>query len=221
MKAPSTLAIKLNPAAQRAVKLGHPWVFEKSIEKGSDGNAPAGSLCVLFDQRTNKPFAFGLWDPAEIIRIKIIYRGARLQLNADFWRSQLKEAHSKRAGLISSGITGYRGIHGENDGFPGLILDVFVQVGVLKVYSEIWKPYVAVLLEQIQEQFNLQTVVIRFGRKIAQKNTFPYEEGAVIGKSLPTEKVAFEENGVKFFAYTRSGHKTGFFLDQRPNRSWV
>ncbi len=216
-----TIAIKLNKAAEKAAKQGHPWIFEQSIEKKPDGNPSAGNLCVLFDQRTNKPFAFGLWDPKEIIRVKIIYRGGRLQLNTEFWKSQLQKAHSKRENLIQKGITGYRGIHGENDDFPGLILDVYAEIGVLKIYSEIWKPYVEVLIAEIKDLYQLKTIVIRFSRKIEQKNPFSYPEGHVHGEPLLTEKVAFEEYGVKFFAYTQSGHKTGFFLDQRPNRLWV
>ena len=221
MKAPATIAIKLNKTAERAVKQGHPWVFEQSIEKGPETNVLAGSLCVIFDQRTNKPFAFGLWDPEEIIRIKIIFRDGRLQLNTDFWTSQLKVAHSKRELLIHNGVTGYRGIHGENDDFPGLILDVYAKIGVLKIYSEIWKPFLEILIEGIKEQFDLKSIVIRFSRKITQNNTFPFQEGDVLGQPLSSEKVAFEEYGVKFYAYTQSGHKTGFFLDQRPNRLWV
>src|SRR5690554_1235299 len=221
MKVPATIAIKLNKAAERSVKQGHPWVFEQSIEKGPDGEGVAGSLCVIFDQRFNKPFAFGLWDPEEIIRIKIIYQGGRLKLNTDFWKSQLKKAYSRRDNLINKNITGYRGLNGENDEFPGLILDVYAQTGVLKIYSNIWKPYLEVLMEAIQQQFSLETIVIRFSRKIEQNNTFPYQEGDVVGKTLSSEKIAFEEYGVKFYAYTKSGHKTGFFLDQRPNRLWV
>ena len=220
MKIP-TLAIKLNKAGERAIKQGHPWVFEQSIEKAPNKNAVAGSLCVIFDQRNNKPIAFGLWDPKEIIRIKIIFQGSRLQLNTEFWKSQLKEAHSKRQDLIDKGITGYRGIHGENDSFPGLILDVYAKVGVLKIYSDIWKPYIEILMEEIQSLYGLESLIIRFSRKVGQNNTFPYKEGHIIGQALPNEKVEFEEYGVKFYAYTQSGHKTGFFIDQRPNRLWV
>ncbi|RFC53349.1 class I SAM-dependent rRNA methyltransferase [Brumimicrobium aurantiacum] len=220
MKIP-TLAIKLNKAGERAVKQGHPWIFENSIEKGPKDTAIAGSLCVIFDQRYNKPIAFGLWDPEEIIRIKLILLGNRLQLNGDFWSSQLRKAHSKRQNLIKKGITGYRGIHGENDHFPGLILDVYQQVGVLKIYSNAWKPHLDILSEKIKEVYGLKTIVIRFSRKIQMKNTFPYEEGDFIGESLSNEKIVFEEYGVKYYAYTQSGHKTGFFLDQRPNRHWV
>lgn len=221
MKAPATLAIKLNKTAERTVKQGHPWVFEQSIEKGPEQHESAGALCVIFDQRTNKPFAFGLWDPEEIIRIKIIFNGSRLRLDTDFWKQQLKTAYSKRENLIRKGVTGYRGIHGENDHFPGLILDVYSKIGVLKIYSNIWKPYLELLIPEIKKQFSLETIVIRFSRKIAQNNTFPYQEGDVIGASLSSEKIAFEEYGVRFFSYTKSGHKTGFFLDQRPNRYWV
>ncbi len=221
MKVPATIAIKLNKAAEKAVKQGHPWVFEQSIIKGPSKNAQAGSLCVLFDQRTNKPFAFGLWDPEEVIRIKIIFRAGRLQLSADFWKSQLNKAYVQRENLRSKGVTGYRGIHGENDGFPGLVLDVYDKTGVLKIYSNIWKPYAELLLQEIKRQFSLETIVVRFSRKVLQHNTFIYKEGEVIGNPLPDEKVAFGEYGVQFYAYTKSGHKTGFFLDQRPNRLWV
>ena len=221
MKVPATIAIKLNKAGERAVKQGHPWVFEQSIEKGSEKEALAGSLCVIFDQRTNKPFAFGLWDPSEIIRIKIIFKGDRLNLNSDFWAAQLKDAYSKRENLINNDVTGYRGIHGENDGFPGLILDVYSQVGVLKIYSEVWKPYLEMLMAEIKSRFALKTIVIRFSRKIGQNNVFQYREGDIVGENPESEKVVFEEYGVHFFSYTRSGHKTGFFLDQRPNRLWV
>ncbi|MGC1633795.1 MAG: class I SAM-dependent rRNA methyltransferase, partial [Gelidibacter sp.] len=168
MKTPATIAIKLNKTAERAVKQGHPWVFEQSIEKAPETNALAGTLCVIFDQRTNKPFAFGLWDPEEIIRIKIIFRGGRLQLNTAFWKSQLKAEFSKRELLIHNAVTGYRGIHGENDDFPGLILDVYAKIGVLKIYSDIWKPYLEVLISEIKDQYHLDSIVIRFSRKIAQ-----------------------------------------------------
>lgn len=215
-----TIAIKLNRAGELAVKKGHPWVFEKSIEKGPIEKKPAGSLCVLFDQRTNKPFAFGLWDPNEIIRIKIISRENRLTLNKDFWENQLLKAQEKRKNLLKI-TNGYRVIHGENDYFPGLILDVYDTTGVLKIYSQIWKPFLGTLIPLIQELFSLDRIVFRMSRKMAEKNIFPFQEGEIIGKPLDDERIVFRENEVLFYAYPVSGHKTGFFLDQRPNRIWV
>lgn len=217
---PSTIAIKLNKVAETVVKKGHPWVFEQSIQKGPDKKQPAGSLCVLFDQRNNKPFAFGLWDPKEIIRIKIIFNGSRLTLDETFWKSQLEKAFEQRRPLLTK-TNGYRAIHGENDGFPGMVLDIYDTTGVLKVYSNIWRPYLEDLLQLFQDFYKLERIVFRLSRKIAGKGGFPYKEGDVIGNPLEEERIVFEEQGVQFYAYPISGHKTGFFLDQRPNRLWV
>lgn len=216
----STIAIKLNRPAEIAVKKGHPWVFENSIEKGTSEEKPAGSLCVLFDNRTNKPFAFGLWDPEEIIRIKIISRGSRLKLNTDFWKTQIEKAIEKRKPLLKI-TNGYRAIHGENDDFPGLVLDVYDKTGVLKIYSLIWKPFLEELIPLFQDLYHLERIVFRMSRKVSERNPFPYSEGEIIGEPLKEERVIFTEKDVQFYAYPVSGHKTGFFLDQRSNRIWV
>lgn len=220
MKIPETLAIRLAKTAETAVKKGHPWVFEQSILKGPAGAQPPGSLCVLFDQRSNKPFAFGLWDSAEIIRIKIIHRGQHLNFDEDFLSEQLERALILRKSLLKN-VSGYRAIHGENDGFPGIVLDIYDKTGVFKIYSEIWTPYLDALLPLISKIFQLEQIVFRRSRKLMENSEIPFSEGEVIGGALPEGKVRFEEYGVSFFAYPASGHKTGFFLDQRPNRHWV
>ena len=65
------IAIKLKVKAEKLVKQGHPWVFEDSIAKqNKEGNA--GDIAILFDQRKDKVFAIGLYDPDSPIRIKMI-----------------------------------------------------------------------------------------------------------------------------------------------------
>lgn len=220
MKKPATLAIKLSKIAEKQVKSGHPWVFESSIEKPVDSENDAGSLCVIFDRHTNRPFAFGLWDPDEVIRIKILETGNSLKLNNEFWESRLNKAYEIRKPLLKS-VNGYRALNGENDGFPGLILDVYNQTAVLKIYSTIWQPYLSDLIELIQYIFKVIRIVIRFSRKLLINNNYEYNEGQIIGEELSQEKIPFQEYGISFYAYPVSGHKTGFFLDQRPNRYWV
>lgn len=217
----SRIAIKLNKAGERAVKKGHPWIFEQSIVKGNEPQNETGALCIIFDQRTNKPFAFGLWDPEEIIRIKVFHWANHLKLSDEFWEENAQKAKVIREGLRVVGNNAYRAIHGENDYFPGLILDVYAQQGVLKIYSKIWLKYIDSLLQIFKEVFDLENIIIRFSRKIDEDNPFPYQEGTILGKGLVNERVVFEEYGVKFYADLVSGHKTGFFLDQRPNRYWV
>lgn len=217
---PSTVAIKLTNVAEKSVKKGHPWVFENSIEKGPKDTAMAGSLCVLFDRKANKPFAYGLWDPEEIIRVKIISFERHLKMGIDFWKQQLQKAKDKRENLLKN-VNGFRAIHGENDSFPGLILDIYDQVGVLKIYSKIWFPYFDDIIAAIQATYALKTIVIRYSRKLSAIKNLPHPAGEMIGEQLEKEEVVFNEYDVKFYAYPISGHKTGFFLDQRPNRYWV
>lgn len=180
---------------------------------------PSGTLCVLYDRVTNKPYAFGLWDENEIIRIKIIEVGTQLVLHSGFWEKRFEETSLKRKQLQED-VTGFRAIHGENDCLPGMILDIYAQVGVLKIYSKIWLPYLEEILPLIQKIYQIETLVLRWNRKLQAQN-LPYEEGTVFGKMLVTDKIPFEEFGVSFYAYPIKGHKTGFFLDQRPNRFWV
>jgi len=220
MNTPETIAIKLTQPGERAVKQGHPWVFDQSIEKGPVNTAAVGSLCVLFDRRTNRPYAFGLWDPGEIIRIRIVHRGRHLKWNEDFLKTQLQQALLLRKSLQRN-VNGYRAIHGENDGFPGLVLDVYDRTGVVKIYSAIWIPYLKNVMRLMQEVFRLERLVFRRSRKLVDHGEILYEEGGVIGQPLSGEKIPFEEYGVSFYANPVSGHKTGFFLDQRANRYWV
>lgn len=220
MVIPSTIALKLTKAAEIAVKKKHPWVFEKSIVKLPISYHEPGSLGVLFDLETNKPFAFGLWDPEEVIKIKIIHRGPSLNLTLQFWKSQMNLAAQKREKLLTI-TNAYRAIHGENDNFPGLIIDVYNKTGVMKIYSAIWKPYLEPLIEVAMDVFQLESLVFRLSRKMSRNNPFDYQEGTIFGQNTGTEEVEFIEKGVKFYAYPVSGHKTGFFLDQRVNRIWV
>lgn len=217
MNPPAVLAVKLSKIAEKQVKTGHPWVFENSIEKGSSTEKPAGSLCVIFDRRTNKPFAFGLWDPDEIIRIRIIERSDSLTFNDEYWRKKIEQSFSLRKPLLKS-VSGFRALNGENDGFPGLVLDIYNRTGVIKIYSKIWQPYLKKLLNLIEEVYKTERIVVRFNRKLINHPGFEYNEGEVVGLPLTNEKIEFTEYGVSFYAYPISGHKTGFFLDQRPNR---
>lgn len=217
MNPPAVVAVKLSKTAEKQIKAGHPWIFENSIEKANLVDKPAGSLCVIFDQRTNKPFAFGLLDPNEIIRIKIIDRANSLTVNEAYWKTKLIKAFEIRKPLLKS-VTAFRALNGENDGFPGLVLDIYGQTAVIKIYSQIWQAYLNGLLSLIEKVFKTERIVIRFSRKLSDCSGFDFKEGDVKGEQLTDEKIEFKEYGVSFYAYPVSGHKTGFFLDQRPNR---
>lgn len=215
MKSPKRLAVKLKAVAEKTVKKGHPWVFSDSITKLSPQGS-SGDLVILYGQANNQAYAIGLYDPDSPIRVKIISREL-VKINADFWKQQVQHAYAIRKPLLETPTNAYRLIFGENDGFPGLIVDVYDHTAVLKLYSAAWLPYLQNIVASISTTIQPLGIILRLSRNL-QKMNIPYQEGQTLYGKLENEEVIFEEYGVRFKANLIQGHKTGFFLDHRDNR---
>jgi len=116
-------------------------------------------------------------------------------------------------------LNAYRLIFGENDGLPSLICDVYAGVAVLKLYSGIWFPYLDPIKTAIVAVAKVRAVIIRYARMLTYRLTAenPKEGTCIVGK-LEQPEVTFKEHSVLFQCNIVKGHKTGFFLDHRPNR---
>jgi len=216
---PNRLAIKLKPAAERMVKKGHPWVFDEGIIK-QNATGECGDLAIIYDNKKNKFLACGLYDPDSPIRIKIIQHKTSAQINSDFFKVKIANAQTIRQPLLETDTNSYRLIYGENDGFPGLIADVYADVLVIKLYSWIWLPYLNDIVEHLVHTSKCKTVVLRLSRK-SQTNDFNLSDGQIIHGELENEVVIFREHGLSFAANVVHGHKTGYFLDHRHNRKRI
>lgn len=217
---PDRLAVKVFSKVEGLIKKGHPWVFEDSIIK-LNKPGKAGDLCVLFDKSRNKAFAIGLYDPDSPIRIKIIANNGPQDINADFFANKITNAFSIRKPLLQTQTNGYRLIHGENDGLPGFVADVYAGVLVIKLYTAIWFPYLKALISILVRVSECNAVVLRLSRKLQKDNSLGVSDGQVIYGVLESEIVQFWEHGVRFSADVIRGHKTGYFLDHRHNRQKI
>lgn len=219
MSSPKTLAVKLTHNAEKIVKRGHPWVFSDSIVKISKDGA-AGDLAILFDRRTDKIYAVGLYDPESAVRIKIIHTGGGAKINKEFFREKIEASYTIRKPLLETDTDAYRLLFGENDGFPGLIADVYAGKTVVKVYSAVWFPYLKEIGECISEITGSNGVMLRLSRNLQREDT-PFKEAEIILGEIENPEVEFKEYGVRFKTNLELGHKTGFFLDHRENRHKV
>lgn len=210
------LALHLKPAAVRAVRQGHPWVFADSIRKQS-GDGPAGALGVLFDP--NRQFVgIGLYDPESPIRVRVLHAGKPLTIDAEWLRGQLEQAFARRAPLMEDpGTDGYRLLHGENDGLPGCVVDRYAETLVVKLDTGAWCPYLPLLQDLLLSLTGAERLILRLSRSVRTE----YEDGQILAGSALTRPVLFRENGLVFEAEPIDGQKTGFFLDQRDNRAKV
>lgn len=218
---PKRLAVKLNAKGEQFVVKGHPWVFSNSIVKIND-DAKTGDLSIIFSKNKNKVIALGLFDANSPIRIKIIHNSQeKVEVNTAFFHHKIENAFALRQPLLQTNTNSYRLLFGENDGFPGLIADVYDKVLVVKLYSEIWLPYIETIIPSLQQISKADTVVIRLSRSLDNSNNHQLKDGDVVYGILENKVVQFIEHDVKFSAHVIKGHKTGYFLDHRANRKQV
>jgi 23S rRNA (cytosine1962-C5)-methyltransferase len=215
------LALRVTPEAQRALRQGHPWLFDGSIVSQSAAGQP-GDLAVVFDDR-RRFLAIGLYDPASPIRVRVLQQGSPAAIDAAFFAARLTAAAQRRAALAVQETTGYRLVHGEGDGLPGLVVDRYERVSVVKLYSAAWLPHLTALLEGLTDLAPTDTIVLRLSRALQRDPAALYglHDGATLAGAAPDGAVIFRENGLLFEADVLRGQKTGFFLDQRENRARV
>ncbi|MGA4577750.1 class I SAM-dependent methyltransferase [Limisphaera sp. VF-2] len=215
------LRIHLKPAAEEAVRAGHPWVFDQSIQKQNRPGEP-GELAALYD-RKNRFLALGLFDPDSPLRVRVLHVGKPVPVQPDWWRQRLHLALQRRQGRFDSDTTGHRWIHGESDGWPGLVLDRYSDVLVLKLYTAAWLPWLDMIVSLIREALQPRSLVLRLSRNLQPlaHQRRGLSDGQVLYGPPVDRPVLFREHGLWFEADVCRGQKTGFFLDQRDNRQRV
>lgn len=210
------IAIRVKRKAVAAIRQGHPWLFADSVERYSKDPSP-GDVAILFDP-DGKMLGAGLCDPKSVVRVRILaHRNGEPPVGPELFAKRIHEAAERRAGKISADTTGWRLIHGESDGFSGLVADKYDDTLVLKIYSEAFIIHVPAIIEALRNEYpELKNTVIRLSRELSRIVT-QYQDGDVIPPTAPVLKT-FLENGIRFEADLKTGQKTGFFLDQRENR---
>ena len=216
------IAIHVTPAAERALRAGHPWVFDRAIRSQSHEGRP-GDLAVVFDAK-RRFLAIGLYDPGSPIRVRVLQAREPAAIDRAWFAARLRAAADIRRPLALTGTDGCRLVHGENDGLPGLIVDRYAATLVLKLYSAAWLPHLAAVLAgletlQTASQLPFERVVLRYSRNLeALLAPHGFTDGQVLAGPALDGPVVFQENGLRFAADLAHGHKTGFFFDQRENR---
>lgn len=219
--APKRLAVHVTPAAARALRSRHPWLFDQGIRRLSH-EGKAGDLAVMFDEQ-RRFLAVGLYDPDSPIRVKVLQHGQPATIDADWFAERIGAAAALRLPLLTPQTNSCRLIHGENDGLPGLVLDQYADTGVLKLYTLAWLPHLAQILEGIAVLPALSRLVLRLSRgmQAQPQQLYGLADGQLLWGAPLAGPVHFLENGLTFTADVVRGHKTGFFLDQRDNRAQV
>lgn len=207
------LKLRLTRDLVRVIKRGHPWVFAEALRSRPD--AAAGAHAILQDKR-GREIAGGIYDPHSALAFRVCTVEPAEVLN-DVWAvKRMVHALSLRRTLFDDQTTGFRLFNGEGDGLPGLICDVYGEVGVIQLDgagpSNFWHPQG--VAQWIAPALSLQAVYLKSQSRQGDNNQ------ALVGDT-PNAPIQFLENGVRFTVDVIRGQKTGFFVDQRQNRQQV
>ncbi len=215
------LAVHVTPGAERALRGGHPWLFDGGIRRLSREGQP-GDLAVIFDDR-RRFLAIGLYDPTAPIRVRVLHAGEPAPIDAAWFRARIAASITRRAALDTSETDGYRLVHGENDGLPGLVVDRYAGTLVLAPDTPAWLPHLRQVVPALLAHFPDARLVLRLRRRLAGRPAWLHglRDGQLLHGAPLSGPVAFRESGLTFLADVARGQKTGFFLDQRDNRARV
>ena len=190
------------------VARGHPWVYPD----GMRSQVQVGELVELFDPR-GKSVAFGIGDEGAI-GVRVL--GRTPEPLGTLLRSRLMHCVSRRT-LIGPDTNAFRVVNGEGDALPGIVLDRYGEVFVLRLYSKAWERHLSALVEAIVEVVRPRTLFRRFGVATVDDR----QGGETLRGPAPAEVMVVHEHGVKLLVRVRDGQKTGMFLDQREHRRLV
>ena len=212
------ISLRVKAEAERRIRQGHPWLYAEAIRKQSHEGRP-GDLAVIYDRR-DRFLAIGLYDPHSPIRVRILQRHHPAPIDLAWFQTRLAEAIRLREPLRTSPTTGYRLVHGENDGLPGVVVDRYDDTLVMQLYTAAWAAHLRELVAALWAVWPAARLLLRLSRTTLRRS-HPLEDGMVLAGSPLQATVLFCENGLTFEAHPVHGQKTGFFLDQRDNRAKV
>jgi 23S rRNA (cytosine1962-C5)-methyltransferase len=203
--------IRLKEGKERSLQRGHPWLFESAIAKG--GADPGETVRV--ESHEGQFLAWAAYSPASRIRARAWSFDEAQRIDLDFFTQTVRRALAARERLpIASDAM--RLIHGESDGLPGLIVDRYGDTLVAQFLSagvERWK---AALADALLAATGLTRLYERSDASARQLEGLPAVTGWLRGQG-PTELV-LQEHHWRLGLDIATGHKTGFYLDQRDSR---
>lgn len=194
------------------VARGHPWVYADGLADPGE-LPPPGALVQLLDTR-GKPVGFGLSDRGDVV-VRVL--GRTPETLERLVPRRVAEAAAGRAGLLPEATEAWRVINGEGDQLPGVVVDRYGPVAVLRLYAACWEPHLDLLVAAIARLDGVQTVLRRYGvRRVDGREGCERLSGP-----SQSEPLVVRESGLRFLVRPSEGQKTGLFLDQREHRRWV
>lgn len=210
-------SIYLKKGKEESLRRFHPWVFSGAIHHADEDIEEGETVRIIAE---NGDFiATGHFQIGSIAVRVLSFND--IEINDEFWKNRLQQALDMRigAGIADNADNNtYRLVHGEGDNLPGLVIDCYGKTAVMQAHSvgmHIHRNTIARILTEVMGD-RIENVFYKSETTLPYKAELGQENGFIYGGS--NDNIAME-NGLKFYVDWLKGQKTGFFVDQRDNRS--
>jgi 23S rRNA (cytosine1962-C5)-methyltransferase len=178
-------------------------------------DAKPGDLVQVLD-KDGGAFGWGLWNPKSRMPLRIVSHSSE-EIDESFFDDAIRRAASMRREMLALDETteAYRAIHGDADFMPGIVADKFADVLSVEITNLAAWQRLPRWIPILHECLDTQRVVIGIDSELARIEGIPRSGGAT---SDNVRSVKIREHGIRYEIDFSTGHKTGFFCDQRDNR---
>lgn len=209
-------SIFLKRGKEESLRRFHPWIFSGAILRMNE--EPEEGEVVQVYTSENEYIATGHFQIGSIMVRVLSFDNEEIDQN--FYERKLSIALDARRciGVIGGNNNTFRLVHGEGDNLPGLVIDIYGSTAVMQAHSvgmHTDRKIIAKALKNVMGD-DLQNIYYKSETTLPYKAELGQENGFLLGHD--TEDIAIE-NGLKFHVDWLKGQKTGFFVDQRDNRS--
>lgn len=209
--------LRLKPGKEQSVKRYHPWVFSGAVKGLENSGLKHGELVAVHDSNDNF-LALGHYHSGSIA-VRIVSYSKEIP-DDKFWANKIARAWQLRIAIglaDSADTTAFRLVHGESDGLPGLIIDIYNSTAVLQAHTLAMYNLRPVIVKALQEVMGdrLKAVFDKSERTLTASSGIEARNSYLLGSS---GDAIVKENGLRFNVGWEKGQKTGFFVDNRDNR---
>ena len=200
---------------QRRLAAGHLWIYSNEVDtrKTPLSGFEPGSLAAI-QSSVGKTLGIGYVNPHSLICARLLTRRPRIEIDAAFYERRLRSALQLRESLFEH--PNYRLVYGESDGLPGLVIDRYGDVLVVQITTAGMEAVRELLLDILNRVLAPSGILLRNDTPVRALEGLS-QEPEIIGE-VP-ETVTLKEGGVQFEVPLTAGQKTGWFYDQRSNRT--
>ncbi|RLS52288.1 MAG: class I SAM-dependent rRNA methyltransferase [Planctomycetota bacterium] len=198
----------------------HPWVFAGAI--GRIEETPVPGAVVRLATAEGEFVAWGLWNPASAIRVRLYSWDEDQRLDEAFWFQRVREAVAARRRLFGDGPAWRAGrmVSSEGDSLSGLTVDCYADHLLIQWTSLALSLREAVIVEALNSELASAGIWRRTDTGVVSKEGLPRNDGLVMGHAPPSD-LTVVEHGIQYQVDIVEGQKTGFYFDQRDNRMAV